>query len=239
MADFVLVHGAWHGAWCWRDVNRLLAEAGHRAHAVTLTGLGERIHLMSPAITLETFIADVVNAIEAEEMERPVLAVHSFAGMIGTAIADRMPQRLAHLVYVDAVVPLPAESWSSTHAPATREARIAAAEASHDYGFPPPDPSVYGLAGDQHEWVKRRQVPHPGHTYTAALQFDPQRVASVPRTFVDCTSPPLATIDPSRRRVRDPGFWGAPWRIAPIATGHDPMVSAPEELARVLLGCCV
>jgi pimeloyl-ACP methyl ester carboxylesterase len=237
MADFVLVHGAWHGGWCWREVVARLAAAGHRAHAVTLTGVGERKHLMSPAITLETHIADVVNAIEAEEMARPVLAVHSFAGMIGTAIADRMPQRLAHLVYVDAVVPQPGESWSSTHAPATREARLAEAAASRDHSFAPPDPSVYGLAGAQHEWVRRRQVPHPGHTYTAALQFDPQRVAGVPRTFVDCISPALATIAPSRRRVRDPAFWGAPWRVVELATGHDPMVSAPGELARVLLDC--
>src|SRR3954469_11718127 len=103
MADFVLVHGAWHGGWCWRRVVQALTGAGHRAHAVTLTGVGERVHLMSPAITLETHIADVVNAIEAEEVQQPVLVVHSFAGMIGTAIADRMPQRLAHLVYVDAV----------------------------------------------------------------------------------------------------------------------------------------
>ena len=237
MADFLLVHGAWHGAWCWRHVLPLLAAAGHRAHAVTLTGVGERAHLMSPAITLETFIADVVNAMDAEEMERPVLAVHSFAGMIGTAIADRMPERLAHLVYIDAVVPLPGESWSSTHTPATREARIAAAEASRDYSFPPPDPSVYGLGGEQHEWVHRRQVPHPGHSYTAALDFDPARVASVPRTFVDCRSPALATIDVSRKRVRDPAFWGGPWRIAELATGHDPMVSAPGELTRIMLGC--
>jgi pimeloyl-ACP methyl ester carboxylesterase len=237
MADFILVHGAWHGGWCWLEVVRELAAAGHRAHAVTLTGVGERVHLMSPAITLETFVADVVNAMDAEEMPRPVLAVHSFAGMIGTAIADRMPQRLAHLVYVDAVVPLPGESWSSTHAPATREARIAASETSRDYSFPPPDPSVYGLAGDAYEWLKRRQVPHPGHTYTAALQFDPRRVAGVPRTFVDCTSPPLATIDGSRRRVRDPAFWGAPWHVVEIATGHDPMVSAPDALTRILLDC--
>jgi pimeloyl-ACP methyl ester carboxylesterase len=237
MADFVLVHGAWHGAWCWRDVLPLLRAKGHRAHAVTLTGVGERVHLMSPAITLETLIADVVNAIEAEEMERPVLVVHSFAGMIGTAIADRMSQRIAHLVYVDAVIPLPGESWSSTHTPATREARIAASRASHDYSFPPPDPSVYGLGGPQHEWVRRRQVPHPGHTYTATLDFDPRRVAGVPRTFVDCVSPPLATIDTSRRRVRDPAFWGAPWRIVELGSGHDPMVSAPEDLSRILLDC--
>lgn len=237
MADFVLVHGAWHGAWCWRDVLPSLVRAGHRAHAVTLTGLGERRHLLSPAITLETFIADVREAMEAEEMQRVVLVVHSFAGMVGTAVADRMPERIAHLVYVDAVVPAPGESWSSTHAAATREARIAAAEASHDYAFPPPDPAVYGLAGAQHDWVRRRQVPHPGHTYTLPLQFDAQRVAGIARTFIDCPKPPLATIDASRRRVRDPDFWGAPWHVVELATGHDPMVSAPQDLAQVLLAC--
>jgi len=237
MANFVLVHGAWHGAWCWRDVLPLLVRAGHRAHAVTLTGLGERSHLMSPAITLETFIADVTQAIEVEEMEDVVLAVHSFAGIIGTAVADRMPDRIAHLVYIDAVVPQPGESWSSTHAAVTREARIAASEASHDYSFPPPDPGVYGLSGAQHEWVQRRQLPHPGHTYTMPLQFDPQRVGKVPRTFVDCPHPPLATIDVSRQRVRDPAFWGSPWQVVELATGHDPMVSAPHDLAQVLLRC--
>ena len=148
MADVVLVHGAWHGAWCWRRALEPLAAGGHRVHAVTLTGVGERRHLMSSLITLETHIADVVNAIEAEEMQDVVLAVHSYAGMLGTAVADRMPRRLRHLVYVDAVVPQPGESWSSTHASATREARLAAAQASPDFSFPPPDPSVFGLAGD-------------------------------------------------------------------------------------------
>jgi pimeloyl-ACP methyl ester carboxylesterase len=236
MANFVLVHGAWHGAWCWRDVTQGLIRAGHRAHAVTLTGVGERAHLMSPAITLETHISDVVNAIEMEEMDDVVLAVHSYAGMLGTAVADRMPQRLRHLVYVDAVVPRPGESWSSTHASTTREARLAAAQASPDFSFPPPDPVVFGLQAEPYEWVKRRQTPHPGHTYSAALAFDPLRVASVARTFVNCTRPPLATIDAIRPRVVDPRFWDGAWlggagvRVVELQTGHDPMVSAPDEL---------
>lgn len=243
MADFVLVHGAWHGAWCWRRVVDLLSAHRHRVHAVTLTGTGERSHLMSPLITLETHIADVANTIEAEELQDVVLAVHSYAGMIGTAIADRMPQRLKHLVYVDAVVPKPGESWSSTHASATREARLAAAQASPDYSFPPPDPSVFGLQNADHAWVKRRQTQHPGHTYQAPLAFDPVRVASVPRTFVDCTKPALGTIDVIRQRVRDPKFWEGVWqggggaRVAELATGHDPMISVPEALADLLEAC--
>ncbi|MCY7319021.1 MAG: alpha/beta fold hydrolase [Ramlibacter sp.] len=241
MADFVLVHGAWHGGWCWRRVVQALTAQGHRAHAVTLTGCGERAHLMSSAITLETHISDVLEAIVAEELASVVLAVHSYAGMIGTAIADRQPQRLKHLVYVDAVVPRPGESWSSTHASATREARLAAAGAAPDYSFPPPDPSVFGLAGEDLEWVRRRQTPHPGHTYQAALQFDPTRVAAVPRTFVDCIQPPLATIDAIRVRLKDPRYWDGAWqggggaRRVELRTGHDPMITAPADLCRILL----
>jgi pimeloyl-ACP methyl ester carboxylesterase len=241
MANFVLVHGAWHGGWCWRRVVDALRAQGHRAFAPTLTGVGERVHLMSSLITLETHIADVANLVEAEELQDVVLAVHSYAGMIGTALADRMPARLKHLVYVDAVVPRPGESWSSTHASATREARLAAAHGSPDFSFPAPDPSVFGLAAEDHAWVQRRQTPHPGHTYQAPLQFDPRRVAGVPRTFVDCVKPRLGTIDSIRPRVRDPNFWDGAWlpgsRIVELQTGHDPMVSAPQDLTRVLLDC--
>lgn len=241
MANFVLVHGAWHGAWCWQRVVQTLAGRSHRVHAVTLTGLGDRAHLLSPLITLETHIADVMQTLVAEELDDVVLAVHSYAGMLGTAVADRMPERLRHLVYVDAVVPRPGESWSSTHASATREARLAAAQASADYSFPPPDPSVFGLVATDHAWVQRRQTPHPGHTYLAPLSFDPARVAGIPRTFVDCSSPPLGTIDVIRQRVRDPRFWDGAWvggggvRVKELPTGHDPMISAVENLVNILL----
>ena len=160
------------GGWC-----DALHAQGHRAFAPTLTGVGERAHLMSPLITLETHIADVASLIEAEELQDVVLAVHSYAGMIGTAIADRMPQRLKHLVYVDAVVPKPGESWSSTHASATREARLAAAQARHDYSFPAPDPAGV-RPGPPRTTPGCSAARRPTrHTYQAALQFDPKRVA--------------------------------------------------------------
>lgn len=243
MANFVLVHGAWHGGWCWRPVVDILARAGHRVHAVTLTGVGERAHLLSPAITLETHIEDVRAAIEAEELHDVVLAVHSYAGMIGTAIADRMGERLRHLVYVDAVVPKPGESWSSTHARAVRAARLAGAEASADYSFAAPDPDNYGLQGEHYAWVKRRLTAHPGHTYEAPLDFDPRRVAAVPRTFVSCVQPPLPTIDAVRLRVADARLWDGAWqggagaRVVELPTGHDPMVTMPAELADILVRC--
>lgn len=241
MAHFVLVHGAWHGAWCWRDVTEALIRAGHRAHAVTLTGVGERAHLLSPAITLQTHIQDVMQAIEHEEMHDVILAVHSYAGMIGTGVTDRMPERIGHLVYVDAVVPKPGEAWGGTHSRATQESRIKAAEASPDYAFPPPGASLFGLNGAQADWVNRRQTPHPAKPYTETLDFSIDRVASRPRTFVSCTQPTLATIDAIRPRVTDPRFWEGRWlpgsNVIEMATGHDPMVSDPEGLTQILLSC--
>lgn len=240
MANYLLVHGAWGGAWYWRPVQHALIRAGHNAHAVTLTGLGERAHLLSSGITLETHIADVRGALAAEELADCILVVHSYAGMLGTAVADREPAgTLRHLVYVDAVVPRPGESWSSTHGRATRQARLAAAAATPDFSFPPPDPGVFGLQDADYEWVRRRQTPHPGHTYEAPLDFDPGRVARVPRTFINCTQPPLATIDVIRTRVSDPRFWDGAWlpgaKVVDLPTGHDPMVSEPAALVRLLL----
>lgn len=241
MAHYLLVHGAWGGAWYWRDTLAALIRAGHRAHAVTLTGVGERAHLLTPAIDLETHIADVLGALDAEEMEDCILVVHSYGGMLGTAVADRRPGRIGHLVYVDAVLPEPGESWSSGQPPDTRAARIASAEASADYAFAAPDPAAFGLTGPAADWVRRRQTPHPGHTYTQPLNFDPARVVALPRSFISCTQPTLPTIDVSRRRMADPAFWGGAWnggggvRMIEMATGHDPMISEPAAFNRALL----
>jgi pimeloyl-ACP methyl ester carboxylesterase len=229
MSDFVLVHGAWHGAWCWRRIVAPLWAAGHRAFAVTLTGSGELVHLLAPTISLQTHIADVANVIEAEELHGAILVGHSYAGMVITGVADRLAARLGHLVYLDAVVPQPGESWSSGHSDETRNQRR---KAIADTGaIPPPDPAVFGLAGADHAWVARRQTPHPGGVYDEVLHFDAARIAALPRTFIDCTAPALATIAISRMRVRsEPG-----WRVVEIATGHDAMVSSPPALLDVLL----
>jgi len=144
-------------------------------------------------------------------------------------------------VYVDAVVPKPGESWSSTHAPATRKARLEAARASPLFAFPPPDPVVFGLGGADHAWVVRRQTPHPGATYQAALDFDVGRVAALPRTRVSCTAPALATIDAIRPRVSSAAFWDGAWlpgaRVLEMKTGHDPMISMPGALVDILAAC--
>ncbi|MBV1731390.1 MAG: alpha/beta hydrolase [Hydrogenophaga sp.] len=233
---FVLVHGAWHGAWCWRRVLPLLRAAGVEAHAVTLTGVGERAHLMGPGIDLSTHIQDVIGLIEAEELQRVVLVGHSYGGIVITGVAHRLqrerPGLLVHLVYLDAVTPHPGESWSSQHTPETRQARIDAAAPSGGISFPPPDASVFGLTGADRDWVNRRQRPQPLAVYLQPLDFDAARVAALPRTFIDCTSPALPTIAVMRQRVRsEPG-----WSVIEMATGHDPMVSEPAALAALLRG---
>lgn len=233
--SIVLVHGSWHGAWCWKRVLPLLRGAGVDAHAVTLTGVGERAHLMSPSVGIDTHVQDIIGLITAEELQRVVLVGHSYAGNLITCVADRLqrshPGLLCHLVYLDASVPRPGESWSTPHAPETVAKRLADAQASGGLSFPPPDASVFGLDGADRDWVNRRQTPQPLRVYQAPLDFDPDVVAAIPRSFIDCTSPALPTIDVARQRVRSaPG-----WTVYELATGHDPMVSAPRELAQLLL----
>ncbi|GAB1436794.1 alpha/beta hydrolase [Sphaerotilus sulfidivorans] len=233
----MLIHGAWHGAWCWRRVLPGLRAAGHEAHAVTLTGVGERAHLLRPDLRLRDHIADVLGLIDAEELgDDLVLVGHSYGGLVMTGVADALLARglkPRHLVYVDAVTPHPGESWSSQHAPETVRARLEAAAQRPDGAMPPPDAAVFGLDGADRDWVNRRQTPQPAGVYQDRLDFDAVRIATLPRTFIDCTAPALPTIAVMRERVRrEPG-----WQVVELATGHDPMISAPEALVTLLLDC--
>ena len=234
----ILVHGAWHGAWCWQRVLPLLHAAGAAAHAVTLTGVGDRAHLLSAQIRLSTHVADVLGLIDTLELPRVMLVGHSYGGLVITGVADALVRREAartrvqHLVYVDAVTPHPGESWSSQHTPETVAARLKlAAEQGAGVGIPPPDSAAFGLVGEDRDWVNRRQTPQPLGVYLDRLHFDASAVSALPRTFIDCTQPALPTIAVMRQRVRsEPG-----WRVHELATGHDPMVSEPAELTRLLL----
>lgn len=245
LPTLVLVHGAWHGGWCWQRVLTLLQAQGLAAHAVTLTGVGERAHLLSGQIRLSTHVQDVLGLIDTLELPRVLLVGHSYGGMVITGVADALLARasqgvangvlascVAGLVYVDAVTPHPGESWSSRHTPDTVAARVALAHAQGaGVGIPPPDAAVFGLDGADRDWVNRRQTPQPLGVYQDALHFDAAAVAALPRTFIDCVAPALPTIAAMRERVRsEPG-----WLVHELATGHDPMVSAPEALAHLLV----
>src|SRR5205823_2243207 len=120
MATFVLVHGGFHGGWCWRKVAPLLRSAGHEVYTPTLTGLGERAHLLGPGITLETHAQDVLGVLTHEELSDVILVGHSMAGTVITVVVDTAPERLAHLVYLDASVPRDGESDLDCQSEATR-----------------------------------------------------------------------------------------------------------------------
>jgi len=206
-----------------------LWQRGHRAFTVSLTGVGERAHLRSPAITLDTHIEDVVSVLVAEELEHCVLVGHSYAGMVITGAAAREPRRIGRLVYLDAVVPRPGEAWSSGHPEATKvERRRLIGELGL---LPPPDPAIFGLEGADRDWVARRLNPQPGGVYDAPLAFDEAAWRALPRTFIDCHAPALASMAAMRERVRAQ----PDWTLLEIPTGHDAMISAPEKLVEALL----
>src|SRR5258708_23637384 len=142
MATFVLVHGAWHGAWCWKRVMPLLRRAGDDGHAVTLTGVGERAHLLTRDIRLDTHIADVINLIACEELTKVILVGHSYGGVVITGVADRLQQQnpgaLQQLVYIDGTAPRSGESWSGAHTPEVVAARVAAAMKTGRLSLTPP-----------------------------------------------------------------------------------------------------
>ena len=230
----VLVHGAWGGAWIWRRVLGPLRSAGHEVHAATLTGDGERAHLLDPGIRLATHVADVVGLVQAEELSDVVLVGHSYGGMVVTGAADRLlqqqPRAVRHIVYIDAMVPLPGEGWGDQHSPEVVAARTAAALANN-HALPPPDPADFGITGPDRDWLLRRQVAHPFGPYRDPLHFDGERWAALPRSFIDCVQPAYATIAAMRQRVRSlPGF-----RVLEMQTGHCPMVSEPAALVQHLL----
>ena len=143
---FVLVHGAWHGGWCWDHVADRLRGLGHRVFTPTCTGLGERAHLISKDITLDTFGTDVGNVIEAEELDQVVLVAHSFAGSVASILAERMPRRLKQLVYLDALIVEPGKSpFDSIPAELVASRRKQAAETSGGVSLPNPPPSAFGV----------------------------------------------------------------------------------------------
>lgn len=238
MVQFVLVHGAWHGAWCWKRVLPILRAAGHESYAVSLTGVGERAHLLNDQINLRTHIEDVLAVIRAEELTNVVLVGHSYAGMVITGVADELLKNVAHplkrLVYLDAVTPHNGESWSSQHSDEIRLSRIDSTQEHGGLALPVSDAAIFGLKAEDLDWVNRRMTPHPAGVYQDILHFNEPRLFNVARTFIDCTSPALKTISVMRDRVRHEPHW----QVVEIETGHDAMISAPAELCEVLLNLC-
>ena len=232
---FVLVHGAWHGGWCWRDVAALLRAQGHTVFTPTQTGLGDRKHLLTRDVTLDVFVDDLVNTLEAEEVRDAELVGHSFGGSAISGAADRMPQAVRHLVYLDSLMIEPGQSPFGMLPPDVVAARRKLiAEQGGGVSIPAPPPSAFGIP-DGHPgeaWVARRLTPHPAGTYESPLRLKNPVVGNgKPCTYIHCTAPVYAALEPSRQWVKQQQGWT--WQE--IATGHDAMVTAPAELARMLL----
>lgn len=245
MATFVLVHGAWHGGWCWRDVKAALEEGGHRVFSPTLTGLGARSHLLSWEIDLDVHIADVANLLEWEELEDVILVGHSYGGMVITGVADRVKSRLRHVVYLDAFLPADGES-SASHIvglmkPGATEADFAAeterrrAGANTQGGGPPDIDRLFDIPEhmtEKHAWVKRRVTPHPVATQTTPVRLMNGGSDGLPRTYILCTGAPGRTpFMVLSERLRDlPG-----WTYRELETTHDAMVTMPAETAALFI----
>jgi pimeloyl-ACP methyl ester carboxylesterase len=228
---FVLIHGAWHGGWCWGEVASLLRGRGHRVHTPTQTGLGERRHLLSRSITLDTFVDDIANVLIFEDLHDVILVGHSFGGNAVSGVADRMPVRIRKLVYLDSIVLEGGQSPFGVIAPDLAAARIKAAEeSSAGLSLPVPPPAAFGVSDAAHaEWLLARMTPHPLSTFQSTLKLTNPVGNGCSKVYVRCADPIYPPLQPSRDYVAARG-----WRIVDIATGHDAMVSAPRELADLL-----
>lgn len=232
MATFVLVHGGWGGGWLWQHVSMRLRSAGHEVYAPTLTGLGERVHLAHPGVDLDTHVLDIVNLLEAEDLYNVVLVGHSYGGMPVTGVSERVPERLAHLVYLDAFVPRDGDSLLDLLLPQAREATEEALRRSDD-GWrvlwaedPTPRP-----------WPEPtpRFSPQPWKTFTQPLTVNNPAAAALPRTYVRCATDKVPgsymadCFQISWERAQESG-----WRLRELDIAHDDVLEEPS--AAVLLG---
>jgi pimeloyl-ACP methyl ester carboxylesterase len=234
---YVLVHGAWHGGWCWGKVADRLRAAGHRAFTPTLTGLGDRAHLIAPNVGLATHVEDVISTIEMEDLRDVVLVGHSFGGAVIGGVADARPDRIRRLVFLDTFLFQSGESPFSKLSPEmieTRKASVIHAPGllGETLAMTPPPPSAFGIVGAADAaWVASRLKPHPIKSYEDALELKRPFGADRPATYIACTNPSYDAIAPTRKLAQaQPG-----WTYLELETGHDAMILAPDALAEMLL----
>lgn len=228
---FVLVHGAWHGGWCYARVLDRLRRAGCRVFTPTLTGLADRSHLFSRRIALGTHVSDVVNLIRWERLQQVVLVGHSYGGMVITGAADQIPGNIASLVYVDAFLPkdgqclhdlLPKESVRTHLASAVRG------------GIPPVPASLLNVNEADRGWVDALCTPQPLGTFVQPFRRTRALSPTVPQTYV------LATANVAGAgfdRICEPLRTNPLWTTYEVRSGHDVMIDCPAELTNILLAC--
>jgi pimeloyl-ACP methyl ester carboxylesterase len=231
MATFILVHGSWHGGWCWREVVPLLRAAGHAVYTPTLTGLGARAHLLADGVDLTTHIQDIVSLLFYEDLAEVVLVGHSYGGAVISGGAARTPERLASLIYLDAYLPLEGQSLFDVLSTEEREAGKAALATGTGLR-PPVPPAVLGITDPtMAAWVTARLTPHPLSTYAQPIPVGSPASAALPRAFIHCMAGPTTPrFAPFAQQARAAG-----WAVRELATGHNAMLTAPQPLVELLL----
>lgn len=221
----------WHGGWCWSRVADILRARGHLVTTPTHTGLGERMHLMAPSITLETFVADVVNHLRWEDLSEVVLVGHSFGGAPISGAADRVPERIASLVYLDAAILENGETWFGMLPPDLVAERTQMAEdSSGGVSLPPAPPESFGVTDrDDAAWLAQRLTPHPFATLITPLRLEHPCGNGLPAHYVACTAPVYPPTLLCRARAQERG-----WPVSPLASGHDAMVTHAAATADLL-----
>jgi pimeloyl-ACP methyl ester carboxylesterase len=228
LATFVLVHGAWHGAWCWQRVARLLTRAGHEVLTPTLTGLGERSHLLSPAIDLDTHILDVANDIKWRQLNGVVLVGHSYGGMVISGVAERMEKAIASLVMLDAFMPENGQSVVDIQPPAVREPVLAAARAGATQ-IPPRAAEAFKVNEKDRAWVDAQCTPQPIQSFLQKLTLTGARDRIAKKSYIRASVYPNPYFDAGLATAR-----ARHWRTYEVPCGHDVMVDMPERLAEIL-----
>ena len=243
MATFVLVPGFWLGGWAWRDVTETLRAAGHSVYPVTLTGLGERVHLAGPQVNLDTHIADVVNLIRYEELHDVILAGHSYAGNVIAGVADQAPERIARLIYVDTWPPPNGMAHIDLNSPEGRKAQEQRV-ATLGEGWRLPMPSweeldqgndLRGLGEAERRRMRERAVDQPFGAVKQPIQLKNPAREALPRTAIWCSmtveevQQMIAAYPALCSTLTEPG-----WQFIELPTGHWPMFSRPRELAELL-----
>ena len=220
MATFVIVHGMWSGGWLFQPVARILRGAGHEVYTPTLTGIGEREHLGSPETTLDTHVQDVVNVLEYEALEDVVLTGYSYGGAVVTAVAERVPERIARIVYLDAWIPRDGEAVFDLIPEQGARFEEIARTRGDGWRIPrdPPQP---------------RRTPHPLATLKQPLSLSSEEAARLPRTYILFSRNSLYHAPGMARMAAEARAAG--WRVLDLAADHDAPQTHPRELAELLL----
>jgi pimeloyl-ACP methyl ester carboxylesterase len=230
MTTFLVAHGAWSAGWSWKKMRPLLSAMGHILMVPTYTGVGERIHLAGPGVDLDTHISDMLNVLFFEDLHDIALVGHSYGGMVATAVADRQPERIARLIYIDAFVPRNGQSLLDLHSEAARRA-VHEAALHHGQGWQvPPNPLPPDTSPEDVAWISPRRVMQPLGTMTQPVQLN-KAGRQIPTAYIYCKrTGPMDVFQPfARRAQRESG-----WRYYEIDASHSPHVTAPEILAELL-----